>query len=67
MTQSQNTTPATPQQSEAQPIDADVAGRRRERRYQRALAGWLASRMRAVSHQRRRDPGEQPARGPTIG
>lgn len=63
MIKSEKAAPATVQQADAQPVDADVAQRARERRYQRALAGWLASRMRARAHERRRGPGGGPARG----
>jgi hypothetical protein len=42
-----------PQEDAAtQAIDPDVVRRRRERRSQRAFAGWLASRMRARAHER---------------
>jgi hypothetical protein len=37
---------------ETQPIDADVVRRRRQRRTERALAGWLATRLRARAHER---------------
>jgi hypothetical protein len=51
--------PSAPDHPEAQPIDADDGRRRRgERRYQRALAGWLASRMRTDAQTRRRASGE---------
>jgi hypothetical protein len=42
-----------PQENAAtQAIDADAVRRRRERRSQRAFAGWLASRMRSRAHDR---------------
>jgi hypothetical protein len=41
--------------SETDMTDAEpVAQRTRERRYQRALEGWLASGMRTQAHERRR-------------
>jgi hypothetical protein len=50
--------PRAPEHS-AEPIDPDDGRRRRgERRYQRALAGWLASRMRAGAQTRRRASSE---------
>jgi hypothetical protein len=40
----------------------DVERRARDQRSQRVLAGWIAGRMRAGAHQRRRAAGEWPAR-----
>lgn len=54
-------TTTTPQAG-ARPIDADVAPRASEQRLQRALAGRVASRMRAQARERRRRPGDEPAR-----
>jgi hypothetical protein len=63
MTQSQKTSPPAVQQADTQLIDPDVAQRARERRYQRAIAGWFASRMRTRAHQRRHPPDDEPAQG----
>ena len=52
MTHSQKTMLPTVPRANPQPIDADVA--KRERRYERAIAGWFASRMRARAQERRR-------------
>jgi hypothetical protein len=47
-----------------QPTDGegDIARRAGERRNQRAFAGWVASRMRARAHERRREDGSESAR-----
>jgi hypothetical protein len=62
MTEHQSTTPFTEPRPDAQPIAADVTQQARERRYQRALAGWLATRMRIHAHQRLRSSQEDPPR-----
>jgi hypothetical protein len=65
MLQPQKTTPPTVQRADAPPIDADVA--QRERRYRRAIAGWLAGGMRARARERQRGRGDGPARaGRTV-
>lgn len=50
MTHAHTAAPQTVQQANPRRADRDAA---RERRYQRALAGWIASRMRAGAHRRR--------------
>jgi hypothetical protein len=50
----ERTIPPVEEQAESQPSDADGARSRRERRDQRALAGWLAGRMRSAARTRRR-------------
>jgi hypothetical protein len=52
--QSQKSALTTADQPATHPTDADIGRARRDRRYQRALAGWLASRMRAGAHERSR-------------
>jgi hypothetical protein len=51
---SQKSALTTEDQPATHPTDADIGRVRSERRYQRALAGWLASRMRAGAHERSR-------------
>jgi hypothetical protein len=58
MTKSQTTTRPTAQQADTQPIDPDAGRRARERRDQRAIAGWFASGMHSRARQRRRSPDE---------
>ena len=60
----QLTTPPGAQSADPQPTDADVAQRAREQRSQRALAGWLATRIRAAAHEGRHAAGEEPAPNP---
>jgi hypothetical protein len=50
MIEPQKTEPPTVEQADDQPIDDSVAQRARERRYQRAVAGWFASGIRAYAH-----------------
>jgi hypothetical protein len=52
--QSQKAALTTQDQPATHPLDADVGRVRRERRYQRALAGWLAVRLRAGARERSR-------------
>jgi hypothetical protein len=54
--------PSTEPPPDARPIDADVTQQSRERRYQLALAGWLATRMRTHAHQRPRNSREDSRR-----
>jgi DNA-binding MarR family transcriptional regulator len=58
-TTSQKATSSSVQRADPQPTDADAdaAQRARDRRYQRAFAGWLASRMRTRAHERQRHGG----------
>jgi hypothetical protein len=58
MTQPPNTTASDIEPADPEPPEAEVARRARERRYQRAVAGWLASGLRAKAHERRRAGGE---------
>jgi hypothetical protein len=60
--QSRKSTIATAKHAETQQINADAGQRRRERRYQRARAGWLASRMRAGARERWRGKDEGQSR-----
>jgi hypothetical protein len=62
MIASEKTTPSTVQQADGQATAADLARRAHDRRSERALAGWLATRMRAQAHDRRRGGGEEPPR-----
>jgi len=55
MTEAHATAPQSCKQAGARQIKPDAAQHARERRYQRALAGWIASRMRAGAHRRRAD------------
>jgi hypothetical protein len=61
MTQPPKPTTPNVEQAEPQPSDTEVTRRARERRYQRAVAGWLASGLRAKAHERRRAGDEPPA------
>lgn len=63
MTNPQSTTPSTEPQPGARPTDFGVTQQSRERRYQRALAGWLATRTRNSAHQRRRMSQQAPPHG----
>jgi hypothetical protein len=62
MTRPQNTTVPAVRLPEAQPIDPDLS--QRDRRYMRAITGWLASGMRARARERQRERDERPARDP---
>jgi hypothetical protein len=62
MIDTQQTSPPRGQPGDARPIDSAVAKRARDQRSQRVLAGWLASRMRAGAHERRRGAREGLAR-----
>jgi hypothetical protein len=59
MARYQKTTFPTAHRAAAQPIDADLI--QRERRYMRAIEGWLVSAMRAEAHQRQQ---RRPEGGP---
>ena len=62
MTEIQSTTRRTAALPDTSPIDSAITQQSRERRYQRALAGWLATRIRSGAHQRRRSSQEDPPR-----
>jgi hypothetical protein len=62
MTDPQSTTPSSEAQPGARPTESGVTQQSRERRYQRALAGWLATRMRTQAHKRWRSSQEDPPR-----
>jgi hypothetical protein len=65
MIQTPQTAPPGVQAADAPPIGAAETRRAREQRSQRALAGWLASRMRAGAHERRLAARDRPAHAMT--
>jgi hypothetical protein len=65
--QSQKAAPTTAGHPASHPVDADIGRVRRERRRQRALAGWLASRLRAGAHERSRGTHEGQPEDPSGG
>jgi hypothetical protein len=58
--QSQKAALTTEDEPATHPVDADIGRVRRERRRQRALAGWLATRLRAGAQERSRGTHEGP-------